>query len=163
MDDWDDGDQYLDAPQEPKVKRFRFRTFAERIADVEIDVYRRLHPVRAEPWQGATSFFQEHLLKWRELNSTEHFLAVEFAVRPLTQTLPQLVHHKDVILDHLLGAMHMGAVLSLPAILHLTSVLARDLQQDYMPYFPKVMDRSLSVILHLATVLARDLRQEHML
>ena len=39
-----------------------------------MDVYRRVGAVRAEPWQGASSFFQEHLIKWRELNSAEHFL-----------------------------------------------------------------------------------------
>ena len=43
---------------------------------IDVDVYRRVGAVRAEPWQGASSFFQEHLIKWRELNSAEHFLKV---------------------------------------------------------------------------------------
>lgn len=46
------------------------------LPQIEVDVYRRVGPVRAEPWQGASSFFQEHLIKWRELNSASHFLRV---------------------------------------------------------------------------------------
>ena len=43
------------------------------------------------------------------------------------------------ILEHLLAAMHMKAHLSLPAVLHLTAVLARDLQHEYLAFFPRVM------------------------
>ena len=49
------------------------------LPQIDVDVYRRVGPVRAEPWQGASSFFQEHLIKWRELNSASHFLRVRGA------------------------------------------------------------------------------------
>lgn len=40
---------------------------------------------------------QEGLAKWRELNSAEHWLAAAAELNPLTQSLPQLVHHRDEI------------------------------------------------------------------
>ena len=47
-----------------------------RTPQIDVDVYRRIAPVRSEPWQGTNSFLQEHLMKWRELNSASHFLKV---------------------------------------------------------------------------------------
>lgn len=62
-------------------------------AQVDVDVYRRA-PVRTEPLPGATSFFQEELQKMRELHTTSDFLQAASALNPITQTLPQLIHHK---------------------------------------------------------------------
>eukprot|EP00955_Chlamydomonas_euryale_P001374 16150-Chlamydomonas_euryale.AAC.2 len=66
-------------------------------AQIDVDVFRRVAPARSEPWAGASSFMQEHLVKWRESNSAEHFLRAEAALRPLTQSLAQLVHHKEQV------------------------------------------------------------------
>ena len=63
-----------------------------------MDVYRNLGPKRAEPLPGTTSFTQEALAKWRELCSAEHWLGAAGAITPLTQTLPQLVHHREEVL-----------------------------------------------------------------
>jgi hypothetical protein len=41
----------------------------------------------------------------------------------------------------LLSSLTMEAKLSLEALLDLVAVLARDLQDQYLPYFPKVMAR----------------------
>jgi U3 small nucleolar RNA-associated protein 20 len=124
-------DEELDfGPEPPRVRRHRFKTFAERIAEVrlkivinpfckggsqhlvthassipvfhsipqvDVDVFRRLAPVRDVPQNGASTFLVEALNKWRELNSTEHFTAVASAVSPLCESLPQLVHHADQV------------------------------------------------------------------
>lgn len=105
-----------------------------------MDVYRSLGPKRAEPLPGNTSFFQEALNKWRELCSAEHWLAAAAALTPLSQSLPQLVHHRDELLGVLLGGLRMEAALSLEPLLELTGTLARDLQQDFLPALPRVLD-----------------------
>lgn len=46
------------------------------------------------------------------------------------------------IMRLLLSSLTMEAKLSLEALLDLVAVLARDLQEQYLPYFPKVMARS---------------------
>ena len=45
------------------------------------------------------------------------------------------------IMAHLLADMTMEAHLSLQPLLHLASVLSRDLQQDYLPLLPKLLGR----------------------
>ena len=61
--------------------------FPSSLLQIDVDVYRRVGAVRAEPWQGASSFFQEHLIKGRELNSAEHFLKVGRGGRSLTSAI----------------------------------------------------------------------------
>ena len=43
-------------------------------------------------------------------------------------------------MEVLLGAVRMDAALSLEPILALLSVLARDLQDDFVPFVPRVID-----------------------
>ncbi|KAK9818396.1 hypothetical protein WJX72_012002 [[Myrmecia] bisecta] len=134
-----DSDNYDELHPPPKrQKRFTFKTFAQRVSEVDVDVYRRLATVRAEPLPGSSSFLQEELTKWRELNSAADFLDVARSVNPLVQTLPQLLHHKDQVADILLRSLHIGALLSLDAILALLAALSRDLQADFVPYVPRV-------------------------
>lgn len=45
------------------------------------------------------------------------------------------------ILDHLLQDMHMDAQLSLPPLLHLSAIMARDLQQEYLPLLPRFINK----------------------
>lgn len=114
---------------------------------VEVDVYKRLAPVRTEPLQGSESFFQENLTKWRELNSGPDFLAAAAALQNISQTLPQLLHHRQQIMDVLLAAIKPEAALSLPPLLALVAILARDLQAEYLPLFPQVMRRCVGATL----------------
>jgi len=69
-----------------------------RAARAQVDApaarYRSLARVRAEPAPGSASFTQEALQAWREACSGPHFLAAAAALTPLTQTLPQLLHHQ---------------------------------------------------------------------
>jgi len=64
---------------------------------VDVDAYRRLGPVREVPLFGACCWTQEALMKWRELNSAEHFLGLAAQLTPLCETLPQLVHHAEQV------------------------------------------------------------------
>lgn len=68
-----------------------------RAMQVDVDVFRRLGPVRDVPINGAPSFTSEALYKWRELNSTSHFLEAAAAIQPFIESLPQLVHHAQQV------------------------------------------------------------------
>ncbi|KAL4860053.1 Small subunit processome component 20 [Chlorella vulgaris] len=135
-----DSDREAAAPPRKRQKRFKFKTFQERVAHVDVDVYRSLGPKRAEPLPGNASFFQEALGKWRELCSAEHWLEAAAALTPMSQSLAQLVHHRDELLGVLLGGLRMEAELSLEPLLELIGTLARDLQQDFLPALPSVLD-----------------------
>ncbi|KAL0392566.1 UNVERIFIED_CONTAM: hypothetical protein Sradi_2479400 [Sesamum radiatum] len=45
-------------------RRFVFKTFSQRIEEIDIDVYRSLDPLKAEPSQGS-SFFRDCLIEYR--------------------------------------------------------------------------------------------------
>ncbi|BAD53230.1 hypothetical protein [Oryza sativa Japonica Group] len=45
-------------------KRFVFKSFSQRVEEIDIDVYRSLHEVKAEPSSGS-SFFLDALVEWR--------------------------------------------------------------------------------------------------
>lgn len=44
------------------------------------------------------------------------------------------------IVSILLSAVQLKAAQSLPPVLHILSCLARDLQQDFLPYLPRVLE-----------------------
>lgn len=50
------------------------------------------------------------------------------------------------IIDILLEAVKVEAAISLPPILHVLSCLARDLQQDFLPYLPRVLTTAVNLV-----------------
>lgn len=62
-----------------------------------MDVYKRLAPVRTDPLPGCSSFLQEHLNKWRELNAAADFNRVAQELNNTVQTMPLVLHHKDQV------------------------------------------------------------------
>jgi len=42
----------------------QFKSFSDRVDDIDINVYRSLHQVKAEPSEGS-SFFRDCLVEWR--------------------------------------------------------------------------------------------------
>eukprot|EP00879_Flechtneria_rotunda_P031987 GHRR01035128.1.p1 GENE.GHRR01035128.1~~GHRR01035128.1.p1 ORF type:complete len:141 (+),score=38.63 GHRR01035128.1:266-688(+) len=121
--------------------RHKFKTLAERINEVDVDVYRRVGKVCSTPSHGATCFVQESLAEWRELNAARDWLDVERKLRPLAQSLPLLLHHKQQVLDVLLSSLRPQAALSLPPVFGLLVAAARDLQEELVPHMPAVWAR----------------------
>ena len=95
-------------------------------------------PSRAPAPPAGESFFQEGLLRWRELNTAAHFASFASAVHSLCASLPLLVHHQATILDALLARLRPEAALSLDALLSLAGLLARDLRGDFLPHAPRL-------------------------
>ncbi|CAA0816634.1 ARM repeat superfamily protein, partial [Striga hermonthica] len=116
-----------------------FKTIAQRIEEIDINVYRRLDPLIAEPSEGS-SFFRDTLVQYRELNTAEDFIAVYEELLPLVQTLPQIILQKDFILSSLLSRMTMEARLSQEPILRLIAALSRDLLEDFIPFLQRIAD-----------------------
>lgn len=106
-----------------------------------MDVARKLTTVRTAPRPGFSSFTQETLATWREINTAKHFLELADRLEPLLRTLPQLLHHIAHILQHIHDALTIDAALSLDAILMLLPAVARDLQQDFLPWLGPTVSR----------------------
>ncbi|XP_023234617.1 small subunit processome component 20 homolog [Centruroides sculpturatus] len=116
---------------------FKFRTFSERLADINVDVIHRIRTFEQTP-EEADTFFFETLQKWTELNCTEDFDKLCKDLGMNIQSLPQIVHKKDVIIAVLNNHLQDCSNLALDATLELVVALARDLQMDFYPFFPKI-------------------------
>lgn len=73
------------------------------------------------------------------------FVRFALDVKNYCQTLPQLLYHKDRVVELLIKNLNDGNVLALEPILDLTTQLSKDLDDELFPYF----DRLLTAILPL--------------
>lgn len=128
-------------------KRFRYKNYL----DVESDFVaqagdvRAGHESQAMPSAGVSGcFFSEELDRQRALDISGPFRRFYAQVSPLSRTLPQLVHHRDAVVDALVGALSARSsptepTLCWPALCALTGTLARDLRGELYPRYNDLM------------------------
>ncbi|XP_076967884.1 small subunit processome component 20 homolog isoform X2 [Tamandua tetradactyla] len=114
---------------------YRFLTFAERLGNVNIDIIHRIDRIASYNEEVETYFF-EGLLKWRELNLTEHFGKFYKEVMDKCQSFNQLVYHQKEIVQSLKTHLQIKNSFAYQPLLDLVVQLARDLQTDFYPHFP---------------------------
>ncbi|XP_072311103.1 small subunit processome component 20 homolog [Eucyclogobius newberryi] len=114
---------------------FRFLTFAERLANVNIDVIHRIDRTGSYAEEVET-YFSEGLTKWRDLNLTENFTTFLKEVTNKCQSFNLLVFHQKSIVESLKMHLAIKNSLALQPLLDLVVQLARDLQVDFYPHFP---------------------------
>ncbi|KAE9587002.1 hypothetical protein Lalb_Chr23g0269091 [Lupinus albus] len=129
----------------PGRRRFVFKSFNDRVNDIDINVYRSLDKLKPAPSDGS-SFFRDCLMEWRELNTAEDFISLYEEIMPCTQTLPLVLLHKESLITKLLSRLHMKARLSVDAILRLIAALSRDLLDEFVPLFPRIVDSLASLL-----------------
>ncbi|XP_036025597.1 small subunit processome component 20 homolog isoform X1 [Onychomys torridus] len=113
---------------------YRFLTFAERLGNVNIDIIHRIDRTASYDEEVETYFF-EALLKWRELNLTEHFGKFYKEVIDKCQSFNQLVYHQNEIVQSLKTHLQIKNSFAYQPLLDLVVQLARDLQTDFYPHF----------------------------
>uniref|UniRef100_A0A8C5D0P0 UTP20 small subunit processome component n=1 Tax=Gadus morhua TaxID=8049 RepID=A0A8C5D0P0_GADMO len=111
---------------------YRFLTFAERLANVNIDVIHRIDRTGSYDEEVDTYFF-EGLTKWRDLNLTDHFCKDLFNQ---CQTFNLLVFHQKAVVASLKAHLAVKNSMAYQPLLDLVVRLARDLQTDFYPHFP---------------------------
>ncbi|XP_034382098.1 small subunit processome component 20 homolog isoform X2 [Cyclopterus lumpus] len=114
---------------------YRFLTFAERLANVNIDVIHRIDRTGAYAEEVET-YFSEGLTKWRDLDLTEHFTTFLKEVSNQSQSFNLLVFHQESIVASLKTHLAVKNSLAYQPLLDLVVQLARDLQTDFYPHFP---------------------------
>ncbi|XP_033619392.1 small subunit processome component 20 homolog [Fukomys damarensis] len=114
---------------------YRFLTFAERLGNVNIDIIHRIDRTASYDEEVET-YFLEALLKWRELNLTEHFGKFYKEVVDKCQSFNQLVYHQNEIVQSLKTHLQVRNSFAYQPLLDLVVQLARDLQTDFYPHFP---------------------------
>ncbi|OMO92169.1 Down-regulated-in-metastasis protein [Corchorus capsularis] len=129
----------------PGRKRFVFKTFSQRIEDIDINVFRSLDKIKSEPSEGS-SFLRDCLIEWRELNTAEDFISFYAETMPFVQTLPLVLLHKELIFTKLISRLQMKARLSLEPLLRLLAAFSRDLLEDFILFLPRIVDSLVSLL-----------------
>ncbi|XP_050560675.1 small subunit processome component 20 homolog [Spodoptera frugiperda] len=120
---------------------FRFVPFAERINAIDIRhaaLYHIEHAYAQQPEENETHFFVA-LQKWHVLNLTENFKKFRKEVFGII-TVPQLVHKKDDVVEILERYLKLEDQLCLQPLLEILVSVAKDLREDFYPYFPRFLD-----------------------
>ena len=110
------------------TNKHRFESFNQRVAKLKIDPIRRSRRTEGQHDDTiSTSFFATGLDRWKTLNLSENFSNFVREVEPFCESLPQILHHQQNIMDILARYIEKADVLSLEPILSLLAHFAHDL------------------------------------
>ena len=125
----------------------RFEPFSKRIARLKIDPVHRVQ--RNESLQEETGLLKTHfglsLTHWAELNLSVNFTEFLRKVKPLSENLPQVLHHADSIFRSLVNHIEERDSASAEPLLSLLAHFAHDLGPRFEKYFAKAVSLVLSV------------------
>ncbi|PVH99038.1 hypothetical protein DM02DRAFT_672941 [Periconia macrospinosa] len=129
-------------------RNHRFESFSARIAKLKIEPVRRGRSTIIDDAEldSAFSYFNDALVEWRDLNISETFSRFARQVAPLSDSLPQVLHHSDRILDLLVEYIQKGDKHSEEPLLSLLAHLAHDLGVRFETHF----ERAVRTVSHLA-------------
>ncbi|XP_075166335.1 small subunit processome component 20 homolog [Haematobia irritans] len=130
-----------------KSNTFQFKSFAERVNEIDLRSLALYHigHENEELCEDNETYFHQTLKKWMVLNLSTEFSQFTRKVLRIV-TLPQLLHQKDFVVDILLDKLSCATNLSLQPLLELLYVLARDLREEFYPYFQRVLDRLICLL-----------------
>lgn len=124
-------------------KNHRWESFTTKISKLNsLDPIRRVrrHDIEAEDLSTATSYLKTGLEKWQELNMSEGFGAFSHEVLPMCDSLPQILHFEDKIMETFVVYMEKKERESMEPLLELMTDFAHDLGQRFEKYYPKVLE-----------------------
>lgn len=122
-------------------RKHHFESFNQRIAKLNIDPIRqvRRQDVEQDDLSTTTSYFKTGLTYWKDLNLSENFTAFVREVEPLCNSLPQILHYHQSIVDMLFNYAEKKDALSLEPLLSLTSHLAHDMGTNFEAHFARAV------------------------
>ncbi|XP_063698381.1 small subunit processome component 20 homolog [Culicoides brevitarsis] len=133
---------------------FKFQSFSNLIAGIDIrkkTLYNIEH--KYETKNDEASFFCDAMQKWRTLNLTNEFVQLDKDLSQV-QNLTQLIHQKERVCAYLVDVFNRTTEDSLQAVLEIVTAVARDLSEDFYPYFSDIFAHLTS---HLQTKNAEKL------
>lgn len=133
----------------PHQKNHRWESFSTKISKFSsLQPLRKVrrHDLETEDLSTSTSYFQTGLQKWGELNVSKPFSAFKTKVYPLCESLPQLLHFEQRIMDLLADFIAGQDKEALEPLLDLLTAFAHDLGVR----FEKHYGRSLNLMVAIA-------------
>jgi U3 small nucleolar RNA-associated protein 20 len=123
------------------TRKHRFESFSLRIAKLKIEPVRRGRSTIVDDAEldAAFSYFKDSLVEWRDLNTSEAFTTFARQVAPLCESLPQVLHHNDRILELLVQYLEKGDAWSAEPLLSLLAHFAHDLGVRFEKHFERAV------------------------
>lgn len=127
----------------PHQKNHRWESFSTKISKLNsLDPLRKVrrHDLDEEDLSATTSYFRNGINKWADLNISKPFTDFKRQVLPLCETLPQILHFQDKIMELL--ATYIGAQdkEALEPLLDLLTAFAHDLGVKFEKYYEKSLE-----------------------
>lgn len=124
-------------------KNHRWESFTTKISKLNsLDPIRRVrrHDIDPEDLSTTTSYFRAGLEKWGELNMSEGFNAFTSEVLPMSDSLPQILHFQDKIMETFVAHMEKKERESMEPLLELMTDFAHDLGLRFEKHYAKALE-----------------------
>lgn len=133
-------------PKHKERNTIRFLPFADRIANVNVDVIHRIgHRNEESTEDDIDSYFYQAIEKWNDMNCSQGWSEFRSEVKDV-QTLAQLVLLRDRVVASLLNHLDRKDPLTVQSLLDVVVALAKDLRQDFYPYYPDFLSKIVSYL-----------------
>lgn len=133
----------------PHQKNHRWESFSTKISKLNsLDPLRKVrrHDLEDEDLSASTSYLRNGVVKWSDLNISKSFTDFKREIMPLCETLPQILHFQDKIMDLLARYLSMQDREALEPLLDLLTAFAHDLGTKFEQYY----QRSLEILVAIA-------------
>ncbi|CAR25318.1 Utp20p [Lachancea thermotolerans CBS 6340] len=127
-------------------KRYRYSSFKDKIDDLRIEPARNLGKRVHDHVES--SHFLASFEHWEDTNMSANFASFADDVRPMAQTLPQILFHEEQIFEQLYKHISKHDEYSLQPLLDLLAQFCHDLGPDFMKFYERAM--------HMLTTLLDD-------
>ncbi|CEI64230.1 U3 small nucleolar RNA-associated protein 20 [Fusarium venenatum] len=127
----------------PHQKNHRWESFTTKISKFNsLQPLRKVrrHDLDNEDLSTSTSYFQTGLQKWGELNVSKPFSAFKTKVWPLCESLPQLLHFEQRIMDLLADFIAGQDKEALEPLLDLLTAFSHDLGVRFEKHYGRSLD-----------------------
>lgn len=126
----------------PHQKNHRWESFTTKISKLHsLDPLRRVrrHDLDHEDLEATTSYFRNGLEKWIDLDISKGFTGFKREAMPLCESLPQILHFEDKIMDLLEKYISAQEKESLESLLELLTAFAHDLGPRFEKHYPRAL------------------------
>lgn len=123
-------------------KHHRWESFTSKISKLSsLDPLRRVrrHDIDPEDISTSTSYLKAGLEKWQELNVSENFIIFLHEILPLCDSLPQILHFEEKIMEILVTNIEKKERESLEPLLELLTDFAHDLGTRFEKHYAKAL------------------------
>ncbi|KAK7510042.1 uncharacterized protein IWZ02DRAFT_149399 [Phyllosticta citriasiana] len=122
-------------------RQHHYESFSQRIAKLSIDPVRRTtrRHFDEEDLSASASYLKNSFEEWKDLNLSQTFQNFSRELDPLCESLPQILHHEDRIMDLLVAYIEKEDALSLEPLLSLVSHFAHDLGARFERHFGRTV------------------------